>query len=295
MEIKLGNSPESWGIMQAEDPNQISWDAYLDELQKAGYGWSELGPYGYLPTTIPVLKNELSKRNINITAAGILVPLQEKAIPDNVLEDINKYCILLNEIGSTFLNLVASFYDNPNSKFTDPPNKSNQALWNNIFHNLNTIGEYTLTKFNIHSQFHPCAGTFIESENEILNVLTNTNPQFISLCLDTAHHAYCGGNPISFLKSHHSRIKYIHIKNIDLEIFHEVKKNNLSWFEAVRRNIISEPNSGIIDYRKLLKELKKISFDGFAIVEHDIYNPTQTLPFKIAKKTRDYLKQINFE
>ena len=46
---------------------------------------------------------------------------------------------------------------------------------------------------------------------------------------------------------------------------------------------------------KLLKELKKISFDGFAIVEHDIYNPTQTLPFKIAKKTRDYLKQINFE
>ena len=135
----------------------------------------------------------------------------------------------------------------------------------------------------------------IESENEILNVLTNTNPQFISLCLDAAHHAYCGGNPISFLKSHHSRIKYIHIKNIDLEIFHEVKKNNLSWFEAVRRNIISEPNSGIIDYRKLLKELKKISFDGFAIVEHDIYNPTQTLPFKIAKKTRDYLKQINFE
>ena len=71
MEIKIGNSPESWGVMQAEDPNQISWDVYLDELQKAGYGWSELGPYGYMTTDVEEIQSHIDSINLKIIGGFI--------------------------------------------------------------------------------------------------------------------------------------------------------------------------------------------------------------------------------
>ena len=49
--LHLGTAPDSWGVwMPSGDPLQTPWQRYLDEVQEAGYRYSELGPFGYLPT-----------------------------------------------------------------------------------------------------------------------------------------------------------------------------------------------------------------------------------------------------
>jgi inosose dehydratase len=50
MAFELGNSPESWGVMGASDPQQVPWERCLDEIAESGFVWTELGPYGYFPT-----------------------------------------------------------------------------------------------------------------------------------------------------------------------------------------------------------------------------------------------------
>ncbi len=49
--LHLGTAPDSWGVWNpGDDPLQTPWQRYLDEVQQAGYQYSELGPFGYVPT-----------------------------------------------------------------------------------------------------------------------------------------------------------------------------------------------------------------------------------------------------
>ena len=57
--LRIGTAPDSWGVWFPDDPKQVPWDRFLDEVVKAGYTWIELGPYGYLPTDPHLLEDEL--------------------------------------------------------------------------------------------------------------------------------------------------------------------------------------------------------------------------------------------
>ena len=46
--ITIGTAPDSWGVWFPNDPEQLPAD-HSREVAEAGYGWIELGPYGYLP------------------------------------------------------------------------------------------------------------------------------------------------------------------------------------------------------------------------------------------------------
>ncbi len=52
MNIQIGSAPDSWGVWFPSDPKQTPWQRFLDEIVAAGYEWTELGPYGYLPTDL---------------------------------------------------------------------------------------------------------------------------------------------------------------------------------------------------------------------------------------------------
>ena len=72
MQIKVGSAPAAWGVNFASDPRQIPWSRYLDEVSEAGYHWTELGPYGYLPTDPKTLLNELAQRDIQVIASTVM-------------------------------------------------------------------------------------------------------------------------------------------------------------------------------------------------------------------------------
>ena len=42
--MTLGSAPDSWGVWFPDDPKQMPWQRFLDEIAEAGYEWTELGP-----------------------------------------------------------------------------------------------------------------------------------------------------------------------------------------------------------------------------------------------------------
>ena len=74
MNVKVGSAPDSWGVWFAADPRQTPWERFLDEVAEAGYEWIELGPYGYLPTDLKVLKDELGRRGLKVSGGCALSP-----------------------------------------------------------------------------------------------------------------------------------------------------------------------------------------------------------------------------
>ena len=77
MSIKVGSAPDSWGVWFADDPKQIPWQRFLDEVAEAGYEWIELGPYGYLPTDLNVLRTELDKRQLKVSGTFLMAHLED--------------------------------------------------------------------------------------------------------------------------------------------------------------------------------------------------------------------------
>ena len=53
-----------------------------------------------------------------------------------------------------------------------------------------------------------------------------------------------------------------------------------------------EPSVGGVDFLAFRDVLREIDYDGFAIVEQDMYPAPFDKPLPIAKRTRAYLREI---
>ena len=71
MPITIGTAPDAWGVWFPDDPQQIPWQRFLDEVAEAGYSWIELGPFGYLPTDLSTLRSELEQRQLKVCACVV--------------------------------------------------------------------------------------------------------------------------------------------------------------------------------------------------------------------------------
>src|SRR4029079_2845941 len=76
--LHRGTAPDSWGVwMPSPDPLQTPWQRYLDEVVQAGYRYSELGPYGYLPTDPGLVRDEYQKRGLTLTGGTVFAALHK--------------------------------------------------------------------------------------------------------------------------------------------------------------------------------------------------------------------------
>ena len=73
--LQLANAPVSWGIMEVKGWSPpIPYTRVMDEIAASGYSATELGPYGYYPTDAAKLRDELARRQLELTSA--FVPLR---------------------------------------------------------------------------------------------------------------------------------------------------------------------------------------------------------------------------
>jgi len=140
--------------------------------------------------------------------------------------------------------------------------------------------------------FHPHADTHVEYEDQIEALLEQTDPTKIFLCLDTGHHAYRLGDPIQFMRRHHQRIPYLHLKSVLRPMQQRVTAEKIPFAIAVSMDMFCEPSQGAVDFPAFRDVLREINYDGFAIVEQDMYPAPFDKPLPIAKRTRAYLRQI---
>ena len=94
------------------------------------------------------------------------------------------------------------------------------------------------------------------------------------------------------MRKHHKRIPYIHIKSVDCNIRERVEAENIPFAKAVGMDLFCEPSEGMVDFIAIRDLLREIDFDGWAVVEQDMYPAPFDKPLPIAKHTRSYLREI---
>ncbi len=293
MNIKVGICPDSWGVWFPYDAKQMPWQRCLDEMAETGYHWIELGPYGYLPTDPAVLRPELEKRGL--IAVG-------QAIDEFALEDpsqwhemertISASGELLAALGAEYFILIDAPYSNLATGETVAPSQLDESGWRRLIDTTHRIADLLRDRFGVKLLFHPHAETHVEYEAQIERFLQDTDPARVGLCFDTGHHAYRGGDPVAFMRKHYERIPNLHLKSVDPIVQRRVEAERIPFAQAVAIDMFVEPNQGVVDFAAFRDLLHEIDYDGYAIVEQDMYPAPFDKPLPIAKRTREYLQSV---
>jgi inosose dehydratase len=292
LNIRVGSAPDSWGVWFPSDPKQTPWHRFMDEIAEAGYEWTELGPYGYLPTDFATLKSELDKRGLKVSGTFAMGPLEEPQAWPEIERQVLGAGELLVKLGAEYLILIDDIYTNLFTGESLAPARLDEAAWQRLVETTAKVADIAHDKFGLKLVVHPHAETHVEYEEQIEALLVQTDPDRVALCLDTGHHAYRGGDPLSFMRKHQARIPYLHIKSVDREVQKRVEAENIPFGTAVGQDMFVEPAKGVIDFVAFRNLLEEINFSGFAIVEQDMYPAPFDKPLPIAKRTRAYLREI---
>jgi len=291
MAIEVGTAPDSWGVWFPADPRQIPASRFLDEVVEAGYEWIELGPVGYLPKNPADLRQELSRRGLRVSGTFVMGHLEQPDTFRRMIKETSAVCTLLRDLGARYLVLIDDTYTD---LFTGEPTTSsrlNPDEWKRLVEGANVLGKVARDA-GLVLVFHPHAETHVEYEDQIEAFLVDTDPGSVQLCLDTGHHAYRGGDPVKFLRKHLSRIPYLHLKNVDRATQKEVTARGIPFATAVEMGIFCEPSRGIVDFAALADLLRTLQYEGWVTVEQDMFPVAFDKPLPIARRTRQYLRDI---
>ena len=292
MNIKIGTAPDAWGVWFPDDPKQIPAIRFLDEIVEAGFEWIELGPYGYLPINLSKLRSELDQRGLKVCACVVEGNLEEPSAWPGVEKQVLGGGELAAGLDGRFMVLIDEGYVDLMTDKPNGPTRLDEDARSRLIDTTQKIAQMARDRFALKVAFHPNAETHVESEDQIETLLEQTDPDLVSLCLDLGHHAYRGGDPVAFIRRHHQRILHIHFKNVEGQVLKKIEAKKIPLGKAVGMGVFCGLAEGQVDYEAVWDVLREVDYNGFGIVEQDMYPVPFDKPLPIAKRSRAYLRQI---
>lgn len=296
--MKIANAPCSWGVLEfGLDGETDNYSKVLNEMKNTGYQGTELGDWGFMPTNPSHLKKELDDRSLNLVGAFVPVNFVNEKEHEQGINEALKIARLLQKVDPDNAKIVLS---DDNGKSRDRTlfagriqsgHGLSASQWKTFATGVEKAAYRILNDTGLNSVFHHhCAG-YVETPAEIEILLNLTNPDYVSLCFDTGHYAFGGGDPIEGLRNFSDRIDHVHFKDWDRSIFHETEMKNWDYFEAVENGIFCELGKGSINFGAVKNELHKQNYSDWIVVEQDIL-PGMGEPKESARRNREFLKSI---
>jgi inosose dehydratase len=258
----------------------------------AGYAGCSRG-HKY-PTDPEVLKRELALRGLVISEPWVSTYFTIQAMYEQTLASFDKEIDFLEKMGSgdmVLAELGHSVHQQPVALLPNSPCFT-EAQWKRLGDGLNTLGEKA-RKHKIKMCYHHHMGTGVMTMDDVARLAKVTDPELVSLCLDTGHLHFAGGNPLEFIELYASRIKHVHLKNIRQPIMDRVYKEDLSFKQAIQAGVFTVPGDreGCLDFSAILKSLSQKGFGGWLVVEAE-QDPAKATPLVYAKMAREHLREI---
>jgi len=286
MSVKLGIAPIAWSN---DDMPELGGDTPLEqcllEAREAGFSGIESG--GKFPKKSEELIPLLKKYNLNLCSGWYGANLRKNSVKEEIeviqeqlklFKDCNAPCMVFAEVSG-------SIQGDPKRKLSSRPQMNNDE-WKSFNDKLSDMGKY-LEDQGMPLAYHHHMGTVIETEDDTIRLLENTNDS-VKLTLDTGHMLFAKGNSKKILENFSERLIHMHCKDIRKNVLEKSLKQDLSFRGAFLEGAFTVPGDGCIDYKPLFDILKKKNYSGWLVVEAE-QDPSKANPFEFAKIGYSYL------
>lgn len=108
--------------------------------------------------------------------------------------------------------------------------------------------------------YHPHLDTLVETPDQLERLMSGLDTERCGLCVDPAHVAAGGGDPVTVVREHGPAIRHVHLKDTRLTRGARAGERYADFCELGR---------GAIDLPGFARALADCSFDGLAIIELD--------------------------
>jgi len=295
--MRVGNAPVSWGVYEADRPNP-PFGVVLDAIADAGYAGTELGPYGYLPTTPEALDRELKSRRLALGSSFVALPLEDAAHRGRSVDHALQVARLLKTQGVGEL-IVADDEDPARARIAGrvPADGSagwSERSWTEAVATLQAVARAVRDVLGMRVVVHHHAGTFLETPQEIERLLEQTDAETVGLLLDTGHAVYGGADPLEIVRRHGARVRYVHLKDAQRALVERVRATEIPMQEAWARGVFCPLGEGVVDFPALIEALRGAGYAGWLVVEQDVVPDAQGRlnpdPFESARRSRAFLR-----
>lgn len=295
--IRVGNAPCSWGVIENVEGERSDYARVLDEMHEAGFEGTELGDWGFMPTDPDVLRQELAARQLALLASWVSVYLHDAERHAASEADAVRTAHLLAEVGGPECLIVLG-----NDPYGDPmrthyagrirPEQGmSEAQWQVFTAGANRIAEAVRRETGLRTVFHHHIGTWVETPEETARFLSLTDPSLVGLCFDTGHYRFGGGAPVEGLRRHADRIWHVHFKDHSPSVAETARKQDWNAVQTVAHGVFCELGQGDVDFPAVIQELYHMGYAGWIVVEQDVL-PGMGTPKESAQRNRAYLRSL---
>ena len=289
MSVKIGISPIAW---QNDDLPEMTaaytMEQALKEAREIGYIGVERGRH--MPQDTEGLRKYLDHYDIALCGgwcSGNLlvndVATEREAVRQQVEQfaALNSPCLVYAECSNTVQgNIDVPVNDRPklgrDAVFAYGRKLSELAKW--------MAGEGMTLAYHHHM------GSFIEAEEEIGWLMESSSPE-VTLCFDTGHLLFGGGDVMATLERWGDRVHHVHFKDIRPDVVKDVRDNDRSFLDAVIAGAFTVPGDGCIDFQPVADYLKKTGYDGWIVVEAE-QDPVKAPPYDYSRAGYEHILKV---
>lgn len=290
--VKLAIAPIGWtNDDMPELGSENTFQQIVSEMALAGFSGSEVG--SKYPRDPAVLKPMLALRGLEICNAWFSTFFangqKEKTVDEfvnhlNFLHIMGAKVIGCSEQSGSIQGTGLPVIGNKKPCFTEDE-------WQRVAEGYNTLGRLAAEK-GMQVCLHHHMGTGIQTAAEIDKFMSLVD-EHVFLLYDTGHAWYSegsGNTMLAILEKHFSRIKHVHLKDVRPSVIEQVRCENLSFLEGVKRGTFTVPGDGAIDFTAVFSMLNDKGYKGWMVVEAE-QDPAMANPFEYAVKARKYIRE----
>lgn len=291
--VRIGVNPLSW--MNDDLPSlggETPLETALAEGKEIGYAGFELG--NKFPQDGPALKAKLDEFGLACVSGWYSGQLAHGTVEREV-ERCVAHMDKLRFCGATVVvygEVAGSIQGDMDRPLRERPRFADGAAWQAYAKKLDAFGAHLKQRYGITLAYHHHMGAYVESPQDIDQLMRLTDPASVGLLFDTGH-AYFGGaaDPNALLARHASRVVHVHCKDVRPALIAKARNDGWSFLQGVLAGTFTVPGDGVIDYDALLGTLHAAGYRGWLVVEAE-QDPAVAPSYQYAKKGYETLKRI---
>jgi inosose dehydratase len=259
---RLAGAPISWGVCEVPGWGvELPPDRVLSEMRELGLPATELGSDGYLPTDPDALRSFVTDTHgLKMIGGFVPVVVHEPAQQAATIEATHRAAALMSGAGGTlFISAAVTTWD------WDPREPVSDDGWRHAAHMFATIDE-VIAEYGMVQALHPHLGTIVETDDDVQRVLDASD---VGWTLDIGHLAIGGTDPLRFIDDAFSRIRHVHLKDVDLALAVPVFAGDQSIMQGVQAGMFTNLGQGDVAVAESIQALETLGYDQWYVLEQD--------------------------